>query len=171
MNKVIRLDKQEYKGPKYNNLFKINNELACAMGLVVFEYIPLKRSLRRHIIDKCNQKNNIIAPVSHKDIKRLETSQKCEVPINIIDILEVIVDEILIHRKEYNYRSNDQYIISMHMLNNTIDSLRNLIVWLSDNREGVRPECDKYRESVLYVERRLKEFDAAHPQLFNQLFV
>ena len=56
------------------------------------------------------------------------------------------------------------------MLYNTIDSLKNLIVWLEANEVGVRPECDKYRESVSYVKKRLEEFDAAHPHIFNDLF-
>lgn len=170
MNKVIKLDKQEYLGPKYNNLLIINNELACAMGLIALDYIPLRWNLRQHIMNKCNSDKQIIFKVSHKDIKRMEKSQRCEVPINIIDILEVIVNEILAHKEQFHYRANDNYIISMHMLYNTIDSLKNLIVWLEANEVGVRPECDKYRESVSYVKKRLEEFDAAHPHIFNDLF-
>ena len=170
MNKVIRLDKQEYEGSKYNKLFEINNELARAKGLVTLDYIPLRWSLRHHIIQRCNEKKDIIAEVSHKDIKRMEKSQKCQVPINIIDILEVIIDEIIKCKKDFNYRANDEYIISIHMLYNTIDSLKNLIAWLETHDEGIRPECDKYRDAVLYVKGRLEEFDVAHPELFNELF-
>lgn len=170
MKKVIRLDKQEYSGPKYNNLFTINNELARAKELLALDYIPLRRAYRQQIIAKCNQNKSIIAEASHKDIKRMEKSRKCEVPINIVDILEVIVDEIKNHKQKFNYRASDQYIISMHMLYNTIDSLNNFMVWIMAHDEGTRSQCDKYRTEAHYVQKRLSEFDAKHPELFNELF-
>lgn len=170
MKKIIKLDKQEYRGPKYNNLFTINNELASAKELLSLDYIPLRRAYRQQIITKCNQRKNIVAKASHKDIKRMEKSCKCEVPINIVDILEVIVDEIKNHKQKFNYRANDHYIISMHMLYNTIDSLNNFIVWIMEYDEGIRYQCDKYRTEAHYVKKRLSEFDAEHPGLFNELF-
>ena len=170
MKKVIRLDKQEYSGPKYNNLFAINNELARAKELLALDYIPLRRAYRQQIIAKCNQNKSIVADVSHKDIKRMEKSRKCEIPINIVDILEVIVDEVKNHKQKFNYRANDQYIISMHMLYNTIDILNNFMVWIMAHDEGIRPECYKYSIEACYVQKRLSEFDAKHPELFNELF-
>ena len=98
----------------------------------------------------------------------MEKSRKCEVPINIVDILEVIVDEIKNHKQKFNYRANDQYIISMHMLYNTIDSLNNFMVWIMAHDEGTRSQCDKYRTEAHYVQKRLSEFDAKHPELFNE---
>ena len=167
LKKVIRLDKREYIGPKYNNLFTINNELARAKESLALDYIPLRRAYRQQIIVKCNQNKSIVAKVSHKDIKRMEKSRKCEVPINIVDILEVIVDEIKNHKQKFNYRANDQYIISMHMLYNTIDSLNNFMVWINAHDEGVRSQCDKYRTEAYYVQKRLSEFDAKNPELLG----
>ena len=169
MVKVIRLDKRNYGGPKYNNLFKINNELAIATGMSVFNYIPKRRQLRKHIIAIHNT-GNCRFPVSHKDIKRMERPNKCEVPVNIIDILEILICEIVCVKNRFNYRAQDENIISYHVLENTIEALRDFFAWLDAHPEGDRPECDKYREEVEYVLKRLEAFDIKYPGVFNSLF-
>ena len=170
MLKVIRLDKKEYNGERYNNLFKIDNELALAEGLVAFDYIPRRKALRRRIIDLHNKTYDSEFPVSHKDIKRMERAYKCEIPINIVDVLEILITEIIQYKKDFNYRAQDDYIVSCHILKNTIDSLTIFKAWLNSHAYGIRPECDKYRDEVAYVSRRLEEFDQKYPQVFNELF-
>lgn len=171
MLKVIRLNKKEYHGERFNNLFKIDNELSVAEGLVAFEYIPRRKALRKHIMDLHNKNNNCEFPVSHKDIKRMERPYKCEIPVNIVDILEIIIAEIVQYKKEFNYRSQDNYIVSCHILKNTIDTITIFKAWLDSHDYGIRPECDKYRKETEYVYNRLIAFDKKYPQVFNDLFL
>ena len=170
MLKVIKLDKKEYGREHFNNLFKINNELAVAKDLVAFDYIPKRKSLRKHIMNIHNKKCNCKFPVSHKDIKRMERPYKCEIPVNIVDILEIIITEIVQHKDKFNYRAQDTNIVSEHVLNNTIRTLKLFKAWLDAHENGVRPECDKYREETAYVCQRLEEFNKKYPQVFNDLF-
>ncbi len=170
MLKVIRFDKNEYQGGEYNNAFKINNELALAEGLSIFDYIPKRKAYRKHIIKLCNSNPNIVAPVSHKDIKRLERADKCELPINAVDILETLVTEIEKMRDNFNYRAHDNYIISCHILQYTLEALTNFCMWLDAHEVGVRPECDKFRNEVEYIKERLRKFDEKHSGTFNSIF-
>lgn len=172
MLKVIRLDKREYGGGKYNNLKKINESLAEAKQQFVFECIPSKKKLRKQIMKKCNERKTCIVPVSNKDIKRMERAKKCEVPINIVDILEIIITEIINNKDDFEYRApkNDNSIVSCHALNNTISAIRDFKDWLDAHDGGERPECDKYREEVKYVLKRLDEFNDKYPEIFNALF-
>lgn len=171
MLKVIRLNKKEYNVESLNNLFKIDNELAVAEGLVAFDYIPRRKALRKRIMNLHNKNSKCEFPVSHKDIKRMERPCKCEIPVNIVDVLEIIINEIVQYKSEFNYRAQDDYIVSYHILKNTIDTLTIFKGWLDSHEEGVRPECDKYRQEVEYVYNRLKKFNEKYPHIFNELFL
>ena len=161
MIKVVRLDKRQYAGAKYNNMFEINNELAKAKKMLTLDYIPQRYALRRKLIEECN-KANIIPEVSHKDIKRLEKPIKCQVPINVMDILEVIVKEIIKNKDNFHYRASDDYIVSLHMIYNTIESINDFYHWLEAHPNSERAECEKYREEVNYIKAKIKEFDSKY---------
>lgn len=178
MLKVIRLDKKEYRVNRYNNMYYINEALAKAEKIFFMEYIPSRKKLRKHLINIANDalekkygKGNFF-PVSNKDIKRMERPRKFEIPVNIVDILDIIIKETISNKENFTYRASvgEDDIISQHALANTIYMLRAFKAWLDANDEGVRPECDKYREEVAYVAKRFEEFDELYPGLFNSLF-
>lgn len=170
MRKVIKIDRRIYNGKQYNNIFKINNELAIAKDKAVFNYIPKRKSLRRDIINLHNSKYKSEFPVTHRDIKRMERPDKCEIPVNIMSVLEVIITEICLVKTKFSYRAQDNSIISCHALEGTVELLNLFDAWLNAHEVGERPECDKYRTEVAYVIQQIKSFDARHPGVFNSLF-
>lgn len=169
LKKVIRFDKCRYKGKKYNHALEINKALALAEGICCFECIPKRRAYRKYIMSLCNRNSSLQYPVSHKDIKRLECAGKCELPINAVDILEVLIAEIAKMKNNFNYKAQDTYIISRHILNYTVESLEDFRLWLRGHKVGEMPECDKFRDEVAYIKKRLDEFDEKHPGIFNSL--
>lgn len=170
MLKVIRFDKSEYVGERYNNALNINNALAVARGMAVLKCIPKRRAYRKHIMRLCNERPNLPFRVSQKDIKRLECAARCELPVNVIDILEVLVSEIQGAKDKIKYRAQDNYIISFHILNQTLNTLEDFRRWLAGHNIGERPMDDKYRDGVDYVKRRLDEFNKQNQGEFNSLF-
>lgn len=177
MLKVIRLDKKEYEGKKHNNLHEINKELASVKRIFVISNVPSRRKFRKQFVEIANKElrkknKNEFFPVSIRDIKRLEYPKKCEIPVNIVDILEILISEINKYKNDITYRATDKEnaIISYYILTNTIDSLNIFKSWLKSHEVGERPECDKFREEVKYVAKRLEDFNVSHSQLFNELF-
>lgn len=107
--------------------------------------------------------------VSHKDIKRLECAQKCELPITVVDILEVLVNEITNVKGKMNYIANDDYIISAHILNQTLDFLKSFFLGFTSTSISNRSENKKYITELNYVKNRFDEFNKLHPGTFNSL--
>ena len=125
MSKVIKISKRWYNSSlKYNNIYAINNSLALAEQMSVLGCIPKRKALREHIMAISLQREGIVAKISHKDIKRMERACKCEIPINIIDILEFIMEEIVAVQELFEYRAKDDAIVSMHTIGNTIEYVR-----------------------------------------------
>lgn len=172
MRKVIKLSKREYRNYMENNLSEIDDKLAIAEGMAVFNKIPKRKKLRRHFIDLSKRKADCPFPISHKDIRRLEKPSKCEVPVNIVDILELLVDDINIYRDSFTYRARpyDKSIVSVHILRCTIEQITMFRSWLKDHLDDQNYANNKYRDEINYVAGRLKKFDAEYPGVFNTLF-
>lgn len=172
MRKVIRLSKRDYSKYIKNNLSTIDDKLAIAEGMAVFNKIPRRRQLRQHFIDLSKQKSGCPFPISHKDIRRLERPAKCEIPVNIVDILELLVEDLKFYKDKFTYRADatDSSIVSIHILRNTIEQIRVFYQWLKGHMDNPSFENNKYRQEVNYVVKRLREFDSKYPGLFNSLF-
>lgn len=171
MNKVIKLDKRWYNSKlKYNNIHAINDALAIAKHMSVFGRFPKRKSLREHIMLQSTYRKGVIAEVSHKDIKRMERAYKCDIPINIIDILEIIMEEIVLVRTNFKYRANDDVIISMHTIGNTIEYLHFVMDHMRDEQGDLLPQFKKYEDEITHVNRRIKEFDDKYPDVFDSIF-
>lgn len=172
MRKVIKLGKRWYNSNlKYNNIYVINDALALAKGMSVLGHFPKRKALREHIIMKSRRRKGVAAEIRRKDIKRMERACKCEIPINIIDILEIIMEEIVIVRDDFEYRANDDAIISMHTLGNTIRYLRFVMDHMHDEEGNILPQFQKYQHEIAHVNRRIQEFDAKYPGVFDSIFI
>lgn len=170
MVKVIRLDKREFNfGKKYNNLHDINDAVTEAMGMVGFRDQPKRRMYRAHVIAQAKAKVPIF-PVTQRDIKRVECPAKCEIPVNIVEILEVVVEDVQNYHNSIEYRANDSRIVSEYMLENIVQIIRLFYAWLRNHPLGERPHNDKYRDETAYIIRRLQEFDEDYPGVFDMLF-
>lgn len=171
MIKVIRLGKSWYNANlKYNNIHAINDALALAKRMAVFGRFPKRKALREHIITKSLHRKGVVVEISHRDIKRMERASKCEIPINIIDILEIVMEEIVIVREFFEYRAKDDAIISMHTIGNTIEYLRFVMDHMHDEQGEILPQFRKYEQEIAHVNRRIQEFDAKYPGMFNSIF-
>lgn len=172
MKKVIKIDKKSVKCKRHNNVFAINGDLARAKDMVAMSYFPKRKEFREYIVNiHANTYPNSPHKASRKDIKRLENPKKYEIPVNIVEILEILVNEVQTNKKKVNYRANDNLIISKHMLFCTLKSLNNFAEWLNANPIGLRPENDKYRVEVAYVVKALEEFDQKYNIDFNSLLI
>lgn len=170
MIKVIRLNKREYNmGKTFNNLHDINDAAATAKGMVGFRNQIKRRMYRNFLINKSKIKVPIF-PVTHRDIKRIECPGKCEIPVNIVEILEVVVEDVRANHEIINYEANDDRIISEYMLENIVLLIKLFNEWLRIYPEGEQPCNDKYRRETAYIVRRLGEFNQKYPGTFDSLF-
>lgn len=172
MIKVIRLGKRWYNASlKYNNIYAINDALALAKRMAVFGRMPRRKALREYIIKRSLRHEGVVTEISHRDIKRMERAYKCEIPINIIDILEIIMEEIVIVREFFEYRAKDDAIISMHTIGNTIEYLRFVMDHMHDEQGEILPQFKKYEQEIAHVNRRIQEFDAKYLGVFDSIFI
>lgn len=168
MNKVIKMDKKMYAGEKYNKLKQINDALAKAENMSIL-CIPLRKQLRKHIIRIHKKRFPDSFRLSQKDIKRLERPDRCEVSVNTVDVLEILLDEISGNFSQFDYKVEDDRIVSCHILYNTINALIDFKEWLDAHKDDdEHPENGKYRDSVNYLIERIRDFNANHPETFEE---
>lgn len=168
MYKVIRFDKKNcVVREKYNNFYYMFEKLALAKKMKVLNRIPKKRELRTYLINKY-EKNNHEFKLSNKDFKRLERPRKYELPVNVVDILELFLDEVIKNKENFDYKCNDSEIVSIHMIKNSIDLLNVLIAFL-DDPDNSSAEAQKYAKSVEYVKSKLQNFDQKHNYTINSI--
>lgn len=171
MVKVIKIDKETVRCKKHNNLYAINSDLARAKNMIAMMYFPKRKEFMEYIIKKHkNMYPDSPYKVSKKDIKRLENPRKYEIPVNIVEILEILVEEVITNKDKVTYRASDDEILSKHMIFCTIKSLNNFAAWLAAHPIGERPMNDKYRQEVSYVINALERFDLEYNFDFNSLF-
>ena len=173
MNKVIRLgnNKQEYNLKKYNNAYKIHSDLAIAKGLSVLNKYPMRRKLRIELVKKCNKNQKGIFKVSQKDFKRIEQAYKSELPVVLIDIMEVLYDELIKFKNKTKYRApNDNVKILKFAIDQTHQILDVYKAWLAAHGENEDSEKNKYRKEMEYLEKRIDEFNKKHPGGYNDIF-
>lgn len=181
MRKVIRLkrDRAKLEKCKYNNLFRIDNELAIAEGEAILNTYPERKKLRRTIIDICNGNEQIkkkkIPEVSHKDIKRLEKASLCEIPINATVILDTIIAEIIKHKESFRYRAPESNtdIVYIYMIGLTYKLLELIYTKIEgkaykDNEDKER--CEKYSKEINKTMKDLMELGLKYNYIFNELF-
>lgn len=86
--------------------------------------------------------------------------------------MEILIKEIITYKQNISHRATDKEnaIISYYILTNTIDLLNAFKSWLDSHEPGIRPECDKFRDEVDYVLKKLDNFNHLHPEFFNELF-
>ena len=168
MYKIIRFDKKNcIVREKYNNFYYMFEKLALAKGMKVLNYIPKKRELRTYLIDEY-EKNNYEFKLSNKDFKRLERPRKYELPVNVVDVLELFLTEIIRNKTNFDYECNDSEIVSIHMIKNSIDLLNVLIAFL-DDPDNSNDKAQKYAKSVEYVKNKLQVFDQNHNYTINSI--
>lgn len=178
MNKIIRMnfDRNLFKKNKYNNLFRIDNELAVAKNLVMFSVCPQRKKLRNQIIQRCNKMKDIPFKVTHRDIKRLERASKCEISVNSAFILRAIIEEIHDVRANYRYRAPDNDILSVYqyMINLSWVCFSGLYLKISNelfNSEVDQENCMKFNEEINYLMKGLIGLSESYNYCFNELFV
>lgn len=168
MYKIIRFDKKNcVVREKYNNFYYMFEKLALAKGMKVLNYIPKKKELRTYLINEY-EKNNYEFKLSNKDFKRLERPRKYELPVNVVDVLELFLTEIIRNKTNFNYECNDSEIVSIHMIKNSIDLLNVLIAFL-DDPDNSNAKAQKYAKSVEYVKNKLQVFDQKHNYTINSI--
>lgn len=188
--KVIKISRLGAHGqrpviPKYNNLLAVNDALAKARDLTTCIDKPRRRAYQEMIIylsrTRYRDDMDSAVPISKKDIRRLERPGRGKIPVNIFDILEIIVRELAVegqleHSKfEYPNLERCDTIISEYLVRNSIalvTALWNTILLIEADAAGEHPPVEnlKYRDAAAYVLSRLEDFDNRHPGYFSSLF-
>lgn len=171
MRKAIRLAKREFRSTLRNHAVEIDNKLAIAMGMVVFKKFPLRKKFGEYIRQQSKWKSGCVYEITRRDIKRLESPNKCEISVNIVDFLEIVITEIVYHKDSFKstYKVSDDgdSIVSMYMLRSTIEQVRLFRLWLADNENTADFANNQYRDEAQYIADRLAKFDKEHPGTFN----
>lgn len=174
MHTYIKLKASSFKLKSVRNeLPEINNALASAHSMVtIFNQIKRKK-LRKYIIEQYNSKfPNSMRRLSQKQIIALEHPNTLVIPVNIVDILEIIVEDIKSNKSRFHYRAdnNNEDIVSMYMVKYTLYALQYFKAWLKAHKDNPRSGCEKYRKESNYISNRLEEFNSRYPGVFNSLF-
>lgn len=173
MRKVIRLAKREFRSNLRNHAVEIDNKLTIAMDMVVFKKFPLRKKFGEYICQQSKWKSGCVYEITRRDIKRLESPNKCEISVNIVDFLEIVITEIVYHKDSFKstYKVSDDgdSIVSMYMLRSTIEQVRLFRLWLADNENTADFANNQYRDEAQYIADRLAKFDKEHPGTFNLL--
>lgn len=173
MRKIIKLRKSDFNTKKkdINNIVDINNALSLCLGIKTLLGVPKRKKFRKHIIGITKPET---FPVSGKDIRRLECPGKFEIPVNIVDILEKVIEEIKLNRNNFRYRApeNNNQIISDYSLHITLQHLNHFYSIFNDSDYNLEehPETLKYKEEIEYVKKRMIEFNEKYDYIFNDLF-